>query len=182
MPGRRLVALFSAAAAATSLTTPSSADAGWDDRCANADAPPGKGRSAERAVGCLLNAVRREHGRQPLRPDGSLALAAERHAADQVRRGYFSHVTPAGAGLRDRVRRTRYLDSARRWWLGETLAWGTGRRATPVGVVRAWLASPTHRRVLLRQRAQDVGVGIRRGAPTGARGDAGTIVADFGAR
>jgi uncharacterized protein YkwD len=56
-----------------------------------------------------------------------------------------------------------------------------GRYGTPRAVVRAWMASPSHRRVLLLPAFRDLGVGVRRGAPVPVGGAAASYVANFGA-
>jgi uncharacterized protein YkwD len=64
--------------------------------------------------------------------------------------------------------------------MGETIAWGSGARATPALIVHSWLASPGHRAILLDGRYKDLGVGIALGAP--GRGDGATFTGDFGSR
>lgn len=46
-------------------------------------------------------------------------------------------------------------------WAGETLVRGSG--LTPQSAVRAWMASPTHRAVLMKRRADRAGVGTALG-------------------
>jgi len=125
-----------------------------------------------------LNATRVEHGVPPLRPDRRLARAARAHSADMVARRYFAHESPAGERPCERVARTGWMRGRGRWWVGEDLAWGTARKSRPRAIVAAWLASPPHRRVMLRRRYRVVGVGVARGTPLGARGR--TYTADFG--
>ena len=84
-----------------------------------------------------------------------------------VRRAYFSHVTPDGEGLNDRVRNAGYGRPGDGWRVGESLGWGTGDRATPAALVDAWLASPGHRRILLQDAYRELGVGVAAGAPQG---------------
>ena len=105
----------------------------------------------------------RELGR--LGADPRLALAAQRHSRDMVRRGYFSHVTPDGRGMTTRVRATGYLRDVTWWGLGETLAWGAGPCSTPASIVAGWMDSPSHRRVMLSRRYVEVGVGVELGVP-----------------
>ena len=95
---------------------------------------------------CLVNAERTSRGLKPLRRDGDLAQAARGHAADMARRDYFSHVTPSGDDLSDRLRDAGYGEPGDGWRAGENLGWGTGERATPDALVDAWLASPGHKR------------------------------------
>jgi uncharacterized protein YkwD len=65
--------------------------------------------SGESAVICEVNVVRRAADRPALVAEPRLALAARRHARDMVRRGYFSHTTPAGRTMVDRLRAVGYL-------------------------------------------------------------------------
>ncbi len=136
----------------------------------------------ELAVVAALDTVRRDRGLPPLRPDERLGAAARAHAADMVRTQAFSHVGADGMLLVVRVRASGYLRGARAWWLGEALQWHTGARSG-TEVVDAWLASPPHRRLLLRPRARDVGVGMAPGIPRpGAGADTGvTWVLELGA-
>ena len=83
------------------------------------------------AIVCLVNAERTSRGLRPLRRDGDLAQAARKHSADMARRNYFSHVTPGGDDLGDRLRDAGYGDPGDGWRAGENLGWGTGNRATP---------------------------------------------------
>ena len=82
-----------------------------------------------------------------------------------VRRGFFSHVTPSGADLSDRLRRSGYIHGRGDRDVGETLAFGTGRPATPRRIVAGWIASHEHHRVLLGSAFHKVGVGVAAGVP-----------------
>jgi uncharacterized protein YkwD len=150
---------------------------------AGVDAPDASAACAgapEAATLCLINAERRARGRPALAVEPRLALAAQRYSADMVARGYFSHVSPEGASLADRLRRVGYAGACA-WRAGETLAWGFGDQRTPASRVAAWMHSPRHRRVLLSRRYRDVGVGIARGVPDGADGGL-TYTAELGRR
>jgi uncharacterized protein YkwD len=120
--------------------------------------------AAAGAVACLVNQERARRGLRRLAPDADLGLVARRQARDMVRRTYFSHVTPGGADLGDRVRASGYGDGSG-WRVGEALGWGTGTRATPNALVDEWLASPPHRRILLDPGFRDLGVGVADGTP-----------------
>lgn len=66
-----------------------------------------------------------------------LAQAAAGHAQDMARLNFFSHTSPEGGTLTDRVNATGYA-----WQrLGENLAAG---HTSVAAVVDAWLASPDH--------------------------------------
>lgn len=95
-----------------------------------------------------------------------------------VSRHYFAHTSPAGRTFVDRLRAAGYLWPARSWSAGEVLAWGAGELSTPAATVGAWMRSPVHRRVLLRRRYREIGVGIAAGTPPGDRG--ATYAAELG--
>ena len=104
---------------------------------------------------------------------------ARRYARSMVRIGFFSHTSPGGATLLDRVRAAGY--GGRRIAAGEALAWAQGRLATPHAIVRAWMHSPPHRAVLLGRAYRDVGIGVALGTPYGRGRSSATYAADFGA-
>ncbi|MEX2211666.1 MAG: CAP domain-containing protein [Gaiellaceae bacterium] len=125
--------------------------------------------SPERALLQQMNSTRAAHGLGPMAVDWKLQSAARAHAADMLRRDYFSH----GPFL------SRILSYGPKGpMFGENLAWGAGASARPAAIVRSWLASPGHRAVLLRPGFRRVGVA----APTGNfRGvaNARVVAADF---
>jgi uncharacterized protein YkwD len=125
--------------------------------------------AAERSLLAAMNQTRAAYGLAPLRVDSRLERAARGHSRDMLRRGYFAH-----GNFRGRLIRA----GARGPAIGENLAWGTGSRATPQGVVAAWLASPRHRANLLRPGFRRVGLGRLVGRFASASG-AAVITADF---
>jgi uncharacterized protein YkwD len=133
------------------------------------------------ATVCLINGVRRVHGRAPLRLNAELSSAARGHSLDMVRRRYFAHNTPEGLSPAMRVKASGYLSGHRRWLVGETLAWWRGL-ATPRQIVVAWMHSPPHREVLLYPGFRDVGIGIVLGTPPSAGRYGATYTANFGSR
>lgn len=140
---------------------------------------------ARAATICLINAERREAGRDALGAHDQLDGTARRHSQDMVRRSYFSHVTPSGRDLTDRVRgSSSYLRGSRSWSLAENLAWGAGSRSTPRGTVAAWMRSSGHRRNILTGTFEDIGIGIAVGAPQEASAGrrSATYTANFGRR
>jgi uncharacterized protein YkwD len=177
---RQLIAAgLAVAAIAGSAASPDAASAAT---CAGASAEPGEASRAvlARALLCAINAERHRHGLQGVRPNARLEAAARRHSRDMVARRYFEHTTPEGVTVFQRVRRAGYLRSAGRWTVGENLAWGAGPLGSARGVVRAWMHSPGHRRVLLWRSFDQVGIGAVWGAPRPLRGPAVTYTADFG--
>ena len=97
-----------------------------------------------------INNVRSAHGLRTLRYDGRLAVAARAHTKDMAANDYFAHGRFGARMAGFHVRGP---------FVGENLAWGTGSRGTAAGIVRAWLASPGHRRNLLRPGFRRIGLG-----------------------
>lgn len=126
--------------------------------------------SSEASLLRTMNAVRAGHGLPALRVDFHLVRAARGHSADMMRRQYFSHGSITGRVV---------AAGARGPLFGEDLAWATGITAN--WVVTAWLASPTHRAILLRPGFRRVGIGYAFGTFIGY-GGAGVVTADFAGR
>lgn len=153
-------------------------------RCPGAVVEPSEQsvKKVRAATLCLLNQERTSRGLKRLRTNRSLQSAASRYAARMSRQDFFAHVAPDGSSMVDRIRRTAYLRSVRRWSVGENLAWGAGRRATPEQTVAAWMASPDHKANVLDRRFAEIGIGVSLGAPVQGPTSAGTYVTNFGAR
>jgi uncharacterized protein YkwD len=175
----RTIGLVTAATALGAHSTAPDARASW---CAS----PPRGSPAPQvaaAVSCRISELRRRRGLSGLDRAPRLGVAARRYAADMAERDFFSHVSPEGGRLRDRIARTGYANGGCAWHVGEVLAWGTGRRATAQSTVRAWMKSPPHRRVLLGADFDDVGVGVAPGDPVGSGAEpAITVTALLGHR
>lgn len=154
--------------------------------CANADVQPSTSSMpvVRTAILCLLNAQRAKHGLRALHANRSLTHAAANYSLAMVHGGFFGHVSPGGSTLSSRIDRTRYLDGARSWSLGENIAWGTGADATPTQMVSGWMRSAGHRANILDAQFRDVGVGAALGAPVKVAGAsaAATYTTDFGQR
>jgi uncharacterized protein YkwD len=149
--------------------------------CANADIAPTAANAAavRAAILCLHNQIRAERGLPALKENGRLRKAAARHSSDMVGRGYFEHTAPGGVTMVDRIRAARYVPRNAGWALGENLAWGTGRLATPRSVMRSWMESPGHRANILKRAYREIGIGVVIGTPS-AGGAGATYTADFG--
>jgi uncharacterized protein YkwD len=129
---------------------------------------------------CLINGERFAHGARAVRLDGRLSAVARAHSADMVAHRYFGHASRSGASFATRIAAGGWMRRRRAWAVGEDLAWGTGERATPAGLVAAWMASPPHRAVLLDPRYRALGIGIAAGAPVAGVDGGVTCTADFG--
>jgi uncharacterized protein YkwD len=139
--------------------------AGWCPRATDIPSSDGDLDEATAATYCLVNAERTSRGLRPLRRDADLAQAAREHSADMVRHDFFSHTSPGGETLKDRVREAGYGKPGQGWRAGENLGWGTQDRASPNALVDAWLESSAHRRILLSSDYREIGVGVATGAP-----------------
>ena len=128
--------------------------------------------STEHSVLALLNDIRHEHGLSSFVASTALRGAAREHSADMLTRGYFAH-NSAKESFDKRIR--RHLKSP---LVGENIAWGTGPYASAEGIVRLWMHSPPHRRIILMPTLHRVGLGVAKGSFQGNEG-ALMATADF---
>jgi uncharacterized protein YkwD len=87
-----------------------------------------------------------------------------------------------GGSFIDRIRRTGYLRHARRWTVGENLAWGTHRSSAPRAITTMWMNSPGHRANILSPSFREVGIGLALGAPGANGGSAAPYATEFGGK
>ena len=117
---------------------------------------PGGGQvnaGPEGAVLAIVNSERAKAGCKALTVDGRLAAAARKHSADMVARHYFSHTTPNGVTMAQRIDREGY-----RWsTIGENIAAG---QPNATEVMKAWMNSPGHRANILNCKFQQIGIGV----------------------
>ncbi len=123
----------------------------WERRLA---APLADLEAVRRAALAAANARRRAAGRGPLRADPRLDRAAQAHAEDMVRRGFYAHRGPEGSSPLVRARRAGYRGVGA---VGENIAKGL---FTPEEAVERWMNSSGHRRNLLRRGATATGFGV----------------------
>lgn len=174
-----LVVCMGLAAPGTGATAVAQAPAftGEDGGCANAgNNAEILGLAALRASFlCLINVQRDASALPAVIGDVRLRRSADAYSRDMVVRQFFGHRSPPpGAGtLPVRVKRGGYLKRARRWSIGEALAYSTVD-VTSLDLFTALMNSPSHRAIILGSRFRRVGVGLRRGVPNGA--DAGLTV------
>jgi uncharacterized protein YkwD len=150
-------------------------------------APDGKNSAIiDAATMCLMNQVRLAHHLRPLRQNRALAQVATGQARDMVRGDYFGDQSLSGKSPLARIMATGYPVHAAniRLLTAQNIGWGTGPNATPVGIVRAWMQSPPHRRIILTGAYRDAGVGVAPDVPSalGAGWLGGTYAVEFGAR
>jgi uncharacterized protein YkwD len=104
----------------------------------------------------LTNGERVERGLAPLKSNGELNEAADRHAEDMAANRYFSHVGLDGDRAWDRAEEVGYSSSG----FGENIARG---QPSPEAVVTAWMNSSGHRANILNTNYRDIGVGYESG-------------------
>jgi uncharacterized protein YkwD len=182
---RRAASLLSLALAASlpaAVATPGAAAA--PGACAAANASPAQTSAGqlEDTVLCLVNRERTSRGLSRLRSNGKLDRAARGHSRHMVHAKFFSHDSPSGASVLERVKRKGYRSSGG-LMVGENIAWGSGRYATPAEIVNGWMHSSGHRANVLRREFTEIGVGVAIGAPRAVQGQpAATYTTDFGRR
>ncbi|MET8154465.1 CAP domain-containing protein, partial [Actinoplanes sp. NPDC005259] len=101
----------------------------------------------------LVNQHRRRGGCGEVTVDRRLILAANRHASDMARRGYFAHEDLSGDRAGDRVEAAGYQWSR----YGENIARG---QESVFEVVDGWMHSPEHRENIMDCRLHQVGLGL----------------------
>lgn len=107
----------------------------------------------------MVNAERAAQGLDPVRADPELTEVARAHSRDMFARGYFSHYTPEGGDLGDRLRqgKVRFLTA------GENLAYAPTLPIAHQGLMN----SPGHRANILRPQFGRLGIGILDGGRHG---------------
>jgi len=119
----------------------------------------------EKAILKLINKERRARGLKALKLRKSLTKAARRHSRDMARKRYFSHRSRNGRTPGQRIRKAGYSwRNCRSWKVGENIAWATSGCATAEATVKAWMASKSHRKIILARSFRDIGVGNARGS------------------
>jgi len=100
----------------------------------------------------MVNAERARLGMKLLKADPDLTEVARDHSRDMLARGYFSHVSPEGKDLGDRLHsaHVRYLAAGENLALAQTLG----------GAHQGLMDSPGHRANILRPQFGRVGVGV----------------------
>jgi uncharacterized protein YkwD len=179
MPQRRSVPRLLLCLAALALLAPAASAPGRSRGCGNTRLVPRHRNLSQVAhiTLCLINRQRTAHGLRPLHENARLDRAAGAHSADMVAHAYFSH-----GGLSGRVIRSGYRARRRLCALGENIAAGTGRFATPAAIVSMWMQSSGHRANILAHSYRDSGIGVAYGYP-GAHGMRGaTYTEEFASR
>jgi uncharacterized protein YkwD len=114
---------------------------------------------------CVVNGVRRSHHLKPFRMNAALRSIASGQSNAMLIGGYFGDDGLSGRTPLQRVAASSYGRHSRRLSVSQNIAWGQAGQSTPIAIVRAWMASPPHRRILLAPGYRDVGIGVSLGTP-----------------
>lgn len=150
-------ALFAATASAEAYVV---RDAGGGLGAAASSA--GEARASETEVVGRINRIRTGFGLRPLSVAVPLTRSARKHSLDMGLRHYLSHTT-RGTGTQFIGRIQREEGRAQSRFYGETIGYVGELTGMADSIVRAWMASPPHRRILLDGRFRRIGVGAWRG-------------------
>jgi uncharacterized protein YkwD/uncharacterized protein YukE len=96
-----------------------------------------------------------------LRLNAQLNKAAEAKLQDMFTQQYFQHVSPAGVGVSDLIRKVGYEYIV----VGENLA--LGNFGGDPQVVLAWMNSPGHKANIIDPRFQEIGISVGKGLYNG---------------
>jgi uncharacterized protein YkwD len=148
-------------------------------QCTDTDAIPSRDNIAQikAAILCLHNAERQARGLGPLKLNDRLTAAAQGHATDMVRAGYFGHETLRGVTFITRIRKKGFKGFP----IGENIAAGDGEDALPGAIMHSWMTSSGHRANILNPRFKEIGIGVFAGFPgDDEASEGGTYVTNFG--
>jgi uncharacterized protein YkwD len=105
-----------------------------------------------------INAIRQKDGLGTLKNNDKLAQVARQYSQKMAKQNFFSHTSPQGDSMVDRVRSAGISYRM----LGENLFTGTNL-PQPVGeAVQGWMESPGHRENILRPEFEETGIGVWR--------------------
>ncbi len=108
----------------------------------------------------LTNQEREKAGLPGLQTNSELNQAALAKAADMFENNYWAHISPTGTEPWSFITQSGYQYQH----AGENLARDF---SNPQDVVKAWMASPTHKKNLLDNRHRDIGVAVMDGTLNG---------------
>ncbi|MCP1337426.1 CAP domain-containing protein [Futiania mangrovi] len=115
-------------------------------------AQPAVDPALAQAVVDEINAYRAAQGLGPVHLEPRLTAAAMMHVADLAQRSVLSHYGAQGETFVDRIEKVGYSGYAR----AENVGWNY---ATPAGIVRGWIESPSHRRNMELADVTEAGIG-----------------------
>ncbi len=121
--------------------------------------------AAARTTLCLINQIRIAHRLRPLEPNVSLEGVAASQVRTMVSWDYFADVRPTGQTPMSLIATSPYRVRGAELSVGQNIAWGSGYLSSPGRIVSAWMASPSHRAIILTAEFRDAGVAVKPALP-----------------
>jgi len=123
-------------------------------------------KDLERRIFQLTNEARRRNHLPPLDLDNRLELKAREKSDDMLRNNYFSHTSPEGKTLKDRMQEEKPASFrtiskiGENIYMGARLDYSTDIKTQARLIVDGWMTSPGHRRNILDPTYTHLGVGV----------------------
>jgi uncharacterized protein YkwD len=157
---------------------------GAGDSCGDRDTLPSDSNidALNASILCLVNGERADNGLPALNHVSQLDQSANGMCQRMITEHFFSHETPDGKTVVDRVEPTGYIPKSGDWVVGENLAWGSGALSTPQAIVNGWMNSPGHRANILAPDYKDIGLAACNGSPSPDHQGGTVYVNNFGAK
>lgn len=112
----------------------------------------------EEQISQEINAIRKQQGLSELRQNNQLASVARKYSQKMAERKFFSHTSPDGDSVADRVRSAKIFY----WIVGENLFRSVNISEPVPAAVEGWMNSPGHRANILRSEYRETGIGVWR--------------------
>lgn len=109
-----------------------------------------------------INVIRQKNGLNSLEANEKLAQVARKYSQKMAAQKFFSHTSPQGDTMVQRVRSAGIFY----WMLGENLFMGTNLPQPAGDAVQGWMESPGHRENILRREFRQTGIGVWRNGNT----------------
>ena len=110
----------------------------------------------------LHNEFRAAHGMEPFCVQKNLMMAAQGHAEDMLRRGYYEHNTPEGVEHDKRISRAGYACNPQGCYTAENIH-NLPSDETMEKVFEDWINSADHRDNILNPNVREIGIGLKSG-------------------
>ena len=123
-------------------------------------------KELERRIFQFTNEARRKNGLPPLDSDNDLMVKARCKSDDMLKNNYFSHTSPEGETLKDRIQEEKpasYRTISRigeNIYMGARFDYSTDIKTQARMIVDGWMTSPGHRRNILDPNYTHLGVGV----------------------
>ncbi len=113
--------------------------------------------SLESGVLSGVNAIRRQHGLQPVTINARLTASAAQHSKEMGADGYFEHTSHDGTSFWKRIGHWYGSNGYHYWSVGENLLWSSPQ-VDSAGAMQLWMNSPEHRANILNARWRQIGI------------------------